>query len=100
MVKSIADLQLRGFFGKGIGETLINRFLDKEPRRRNTDLPRVARLDRDGCRGGRDRIDVVADNDRRVTSELHDRRFHVTPGHFGKGLADRDRAGERNQADG
>ncbi len=96
-VKSVADLDGCGLFAEGVGEAVIDRIGDEEACRRDADLPGVARFSDHRGRRGRDRIDIVADDHRRMSVEFHDGRLHMHTRHGGQMLTHRHRTGERHQ---
>ena len=98
-LEAIADDHRASFLGKGVDERLVDAFLDIEARRRSADLTRVARLSFGRHHGRGDWIDVIADDDRRMSSELHEDGLHVVSGEPGEAFSDRGGSGEGDEPD-
>ncbi len=98
-IKTVANDDGLRLFDKSLGKSLVELLVHEKPRRRGADLAGIAIFARgrqDACLDG---IDVVANDNRRMTAQFHQSGLHVTGSQFGQVLANRRRAGEGNHAD-
>src|SRR3546814_16352665 len=80
-------------------EGVVDALLDREARRRDADLARVAEFLRDDAVERRLKVAVVEDQHRRMAAQFHRDPLHPVGGETHQMLADRGRAGEADLED-